>query len=98
MEAGTMTQHSYSTESRIFNTALATVVKTERKEQNIRQKDLAKLIGVRLNQMNQFESGRTAIPVFKLHKIGRILAVDPTSFVERALALIAKTREELKDD
>ena len=81
----------------MFNVALGSVLKAERKRKKIPQKILARNTGHVPNMINAFESGKVQLTAFKLHQLCRKLDVDATDMFDRALELIAQTREELKD-
>ena len=84
-------------EAKVFNVALGSVLKAERKRKNIRQKILARNTGHSPNMINALESGKVQFTAFKLHQVCRKLDVDATDMFDRALELIAQTREELKN-
>ena len=62
-----------------FNQHLGQMVRMRRRKMGLTQKDVATRIGVTFQQFQKYETGQSAMSVFRLHQISDVLGLETAS-------------------
>jgi transcriptional regulator with XRE-family HTH domain len=65
-----------------FNAELGCLVRKHRRMLGMSQQDVAKKIGVTFQQVQKYESGESAMSVFRLREIARVLEMSFASCID----------------
>ncbi len=69
-----------------FNIEFGRLIRARRRMFGMTQKDVAQKIGVTFQQLQKYETGETALSVYRLYKISRVLELSFAKYIDDALA------------